>query len=135
MKMMSYIIIASLVAFIVSGGVVYYMTNIYGQSNLDKMKNHSLGKFTVNIVDNDSYREKYIKTQIKFSTYKPDLKEDLNKKLPQIRDSIVEILRVNSKQLPYEEDFTGLKKEIKNEVDKYLNNAVHEIYITSFVTT
>ena len=94
---------------------------------------YSLEPFVVNVTG-DGY-SRYLKLKLDFETDAPELKEELDARLPQIRDAVIVLL--SSKRLGDITDFEGkslLKEDIKLRVNDVLaGGKVKSIMFTEFV--
>lgn len=92
-----------------------------------------IGQILVNIISEDTNH--YVKASITLELTSEDVKEEVTKRMPQIRDSI--LLLVGNK--PYQElqDLAGkrqLKAELTSKINSFLQSGkVQAIYFTDFV--
>ena len=95
----------------------------------------SLGTFIVNLSDNGGSR--YLRVSIDIELSKEELKEDIEKRLSQIRDNILMIIPSKTfSDLNSSEGKTILRNQILLGINEILNNdgdGVVNIYFTEFV--
>ena len=94
---------------------------------------YPLDQFIVNLVSNNSSR--YLKCKIDIELDAPELQQEVDKKLPAIRDLIIRIL--SSKTIEEIQTAKGkekLKEEIKRKINEFLTNGeIKHVYFTEFV--
>jgi flagellar FliL protein len=94
---------------------------------------YPLDQFIVNLVSNNA--DRYLKCKISFELDSPDLQQEIDKKLPAIRDIIINIL--SSKTVEEIQTAKGkekLKEEIRKKVNKILTTGeIKHVYFTKFV--
>jgi flagellar FliL protein len=94
---------------------------------------YPLDQFIVNLVSNNA--DRYLKCKISFELDSPDLQQEIDKKLPAIRDIIINIL--SSKTVEEIQTAKGkekLKEEIKRKVNEILTTGeIRHVYFTEFV--
>jgi flagellar FliL protein len=94
---------------------------------------YPLDQFIVNLVSNNANR--YLKCKISFELDSPELQQEIDKKLPAVRDIIINIL--SSKTVEEIQTAKGkekLKEEIKKKVNEILTTGeVRHVYFTEFV--
>jgi len=94
---------------------------------------YPLDQFIVNLVSNNSSR--YLKCKIDLELDAPELQQEIDKKLPAIRDLIIRIL--SSKTVEEIQTAKGkekLKEEIKRKINEILTTGeVRHVYFTEFV--
>jgi len=94
---------------------------------------YPLDQFIVNLVSNNSSR--YLKCKIDLELDSPELQQEVDKKLPAIRDLIIRIL--SSKTVEEIQTAKGkekLKEEIKRKINEILTTGeVRNVYFTEFV--
>jgi flagellar FliL protein len=94
---------------------------------------YPLDQFIVNLVSNNANR--YLKCKISFELDSPDLQQEVDKKLPAIRDIIINIL--SSKTVEEIQTAKGkekLKEEIKRKINEILTTGeIRHVYFTEFV--
>jgi len=94
---------------------------------------YPLDQFIVNLVSNNSSR--YLKCKINLELDAPELQQEVDKKLPAIRDLIIRIL--SSKTIEEIQTAKGkekLKEEIKRKINEFLTNGeIKHVYFTEFV--
>lgn len=94
---------------------------------------YPLDPFIVNLVSNNANR--YLKCKIDLELDSPELQQEIDKKLPAIRDLIIRIL--SSKTVEEIQTAKGkekLKEEIKRKVNEILTTGeIRNVYFTEFV--
>ncbi len=94
---------------------------------------YPLDTFVVNLVNNNANR--YLKCKIDLELDSPELQQEVDKKLPAIRDLIIRIL--SSKTVEEIQTSRGkekLKEEIKRKINEILTTGeVRNVYFTEFV--
>jgi flagellar FliL protein len=94
---------------------------------------YPLDQFIVNLVSNNANR--YLKCKISFELDSPELQQEIDKKLPAVRDIIINIL--SSKTVEEIQTAKGkekLKEEIKRKVNEILTTGeIRHVYFTEFV--
>jgi flagellar FliL protein len=94
---------------------------------------YPLDQFIVNLVSNNSSR--YLKCKIDLELDSPELQQEVDKKLPAIRDLIIRIL--SSKTVEEIQTAKGkekLKEEIKRKINEILTTGeIRHVYFTEFV--
>ena len=94
---------------------------------------YPLDQFIVNLVSNSSSR--YLKCKIDLELDSPELQQEVDKKLPAIRDLIIRIL--SSKTVEEIQTAKGkekLKEEIKRKINEILTTGeIRHVYFTEFV--
>jgi len=94
---------------------------------------YPLDQFIVNLVSNNSSR--YLKCKIDLELDSPELQQEVDKKLPAIRDLIIRIL--SSKTVEEIQTAKGkekLKEEIKRKINEFLTTGeIRNVYFTEFV--
>jgi flagellar FliL protein len=94
---------------------------------------YPLDTFIVNLVSNNANR--YLKCKIDLELDSPELQQEIDKKLPAIRDLIIRIL--SSKTVEEIQTSRGkekLKEEIKRKINEILTTGeVRNVYFTEFV--
>jgi flagellar FliL protein len=94
---------------------------------------YPLDQFIVNLISNNA--DRYLKCKIAFELDSPDLQQEIDKKVPAIRDIIINIL--SSKTVEEIQTVKGkekLKEEIKNKVNEILTTGeIRHVYFTEFV--
>ena len=143
------IIVLLLVLLIVGGLVAYFLLSGGGEEEqvepqkVEKKKKVSsmteigpiypLDGFVVNLLSNSSSR--YLKCKIDLELDAPELQEEVDKKLPAIRDLIIRIL--SSKTVEEIQTSKGkgkLKEEIKRKINEFLaTGEIRNVYFTEFV--
>ena len=150
-KLLLIVIIILLLLLLVIGGVVAYF--LLSNNNTDQQqpqqqkieKKHkvsdladigpiySLDPFTVNLVSANA--DRYLKCKIDLELDSPDLQKEIDKKLPAIRDMIIQIL--SSKTVEEIQTAKGkekLKEEIKRKINSILTTGqIRNVYFTQFV--
>ena len=145
------IVILLLLLLIIGGAVAYFLlSNNDSQDNPDQAKQekvekkktsdltqmgpiYPLDQFIVNLLSNNS--ERYLKCKISLELDAPDLQQELDKKLPAVRDMIIQIL--SSKTVEEIQTARGkekLKEEIKRKLNAMLTTGeIKNVYFTEFV--
>ena len=144
------IIVLLLVLLIVGGAVAYFLLssdepqdNPQEQQKVEKKKKVSdmteigpiypLDQFIVNLVSTNANR--YLKCKIDLELDSPELQQEVDKKLPAIRDLIIRIL--SSKTVEEIQTAKGkekLKEEIKRKINQMLGTGeIRNVYFTEFV--
>jgi flagellar FliL protein len=94
---------------------------------------YPLDQFIVNLVSNNA--DRYLKCKIDLELDSPDLQKEVDKKLPAIRDAIIQIL--SSKTVEEIQTAKGkekLKEEIKRKLNEMLTTGeIRNVYFTEFV--
>jgi flagellar FliL protein len=94
---------------------------------------YPLDQFIVNLVSNNA--DRYLKCKISFELDSPELQQEVDKKLPAIRDIIINIL--SSKTVEEIQTAKGkekLKEEIRRKVNEILTTGeIRHVYFTEFV--
>ncbi len=150
-KLLLIIIIVLLLLLLIIGGLVAYFL-LSGNSNQQQAqqpqkieKKHKeaalaqigpiypLDPFTVNLVSSNA--DRYLKCKIDLELDSPNLQKEIDKKLPAIRDMIIQIL--SSKTVEEIQTARGkekLKEEIKRKLNSILTTGeIRHIYFTQFV--
>ncbi len=83
----------------------------------------------------DSNGERYLKATISFETYDPELFEELEKRLPQIKNQVNNVLSSKTiDQIQTNEDRERLRREIQNRVNGLLvRGHISNVYFEEFV--
>ncbi|WP_456479992.1 flagellar basal body-associated protein FliL [Nautilia sp.] len=144
------IIVLLLILLIVGGLVAYFLLSgdeqpadqqepqkIEKKKKIEKMTEigpiYPLDQFIVNLVSNNANR--YLKCKIDLELDSPDLQQEVDKKLPAIRDLIIRIL--SSKTVEEIQTAKGkekLKEEIKRKLNEILTTGeIRHVYFTEFV--
>jgi len=149
-KLLLIVIIILLLLLLVIGGVVAYF--LLSNNNTDQQqpqqkieKKHKvsdlasigpiypLDPFTVNLLSANA--DRYLKCKIDLELDSPDLQKEIDKKLPAIRDMIIQIL--SSKTVEEIQTAKGkekLKEEIKRKINSILTTGqIRNVYFTQFV--
>ncbi len=150
-KLLLVIIIILLLLLLVIGGLVAYFL-LSGNSNQQQPQQaqkieqkhkeaalaqigpiYPLDPFTVNLVSSNA--DRYLKCKIDLELDSPNLQKEIDKKLPAIRDMIIQIL--SSKTVEEIQTARGkekLKEEIKRKLNSILTTGeIRHIYFTQFV--
>jgi flagellar FliL protein len=94
---------------------------------------YPLDQFIVNLINNNANR--YLKCKISLELDSPELQQEIDKKLPAIRDRIINIL--SSKTVEEIQTAKGkekLKEEIKRKINEILTTGeIRHVYFTEFV--
>ena len=152
-KLLLIVIIVLLLILLIVGGLVAYFLLSSGdeeqpnqpqeKQKVEKKKKASdlteigpiypLDQFIVNLVSNNSSR--YLKCKIDLELDAPELQQEVDKKLPAIRDLIIRIL--SSKTVEEIQTAKGkekLKEEIKRKINEILTTGeIRHVYLTEFV--
>ncbi len=151
-KLLLVVIIVLLLLLLIIGGLVAYFL-LSGNDNPEDQpqepkkieKKHKvkemteigpiypLDQFIVNLVSNGASR--YLKCKIDLELDSPELQQEVDKKLPAIRDAIIQIL--SSKTVEEIQTAKGkekLKEEIKRKLNEMLTTGeIRNVYFTEFV--
>ena len=143
------IIVLLLVLLIVGGLVAYFLLSGGGEEEqvepqkVEKKKKvssmteigpiYSLDGFVVNLLSNSSSR--YLKCKIDLELDAPELQEEVDKKLPAIRDLIIRILSSKTvEEIQTSKGKEKLKEEIKRKINEMLTTGeIRNVYFTEFV--
>jgi len=153
-KLLLIVIIVLLLVLLIVGGLVAYFLLSGGddeqqpdqpkeKQKIEKKKKVSdlteigpiypLDQFIVNLVSNNSSR--YLKCKIDLELDAPELQQEVDKKLPAVRDLIIRIL--SSKTVEEIQTAKGkekLKEEIKRKINEILTTGeIRHVYFTEFV--
>ena len=149
-KLLLIVIVVLLLLLLIIGGLVaYFLLSSNDQTDqsepqkVEKKKKvqnmteigpiYPLDPFIVNLVSNNANR--YLKCKIDLELDSPDLQQEIDKKLPAIRDLIIRIL--SSKTVEEIQTAKGkekLKEEIKRKINEILTTGeVRNVYFTEFV--
>jgi len=145
------IVVLLLLLLIIGGAVAYFLLSSNDQQDnpeqpkqekVEKKKKsdlteigpiYPLDKFIVNLVSNNS--ERYLKCKISLELDAPELQQEVDKKLPAVRDTIIQIL--SSKTVEEIQTAKGkekLKEEIKRKLNEMLTTGeIRHVYFTEFV--
>ena len=150
-KLLLIVIIVLLLVLLIVGGLVAYFLLSGGeeeekaepQKKIEKKKKVSnmteigpiypLDRFIVNLLSNNSSR--YLKCKIDLELDAPELQEEVDKKLPAIRDLIIRILSSKTvEEIQTSKGKEKLKEEIKRKVNEMLTTGeIRNVYFTEFV--
>jgi len=151
-KLLLIIIVVLLLLLLVIGGLVAYFllsSNNDDQAQQEEPKKvekkhkasdladigpiYPLDQFIVNLVSSGASR--YLKCKIDLELDSPDLQQEVDKKLPAVRDLIIRIL--SSKTVEEIQTAKGkekLKEEIKRKINSILTTGeIKHVYLTEFV--
>ncbi len=150
-KLLLIIIIVLLLLLLVIGGLVAYFllsgnseqTQAQQPQKIEKKHKVSdlseigpiypLDPFTVNLVSSNA--DRYLKCKINLELDSPELQQEIDKKLPAVRDMIIQIL--SSKTVEEIQTAKGkekLKEEIKRKLNSILTTGeIKHVYFTQFV--
>jgi len=94
---------------------------------------YPLDQFIVNLVSNNSSR--YLKCKIDLELDAPELQQELDKKLPAVRDLIIRILSSKTvEEIQTSKGKEKLKEEIKRKINEILTTGeIRHVYLTEFV--
>lgn len=149
------IIIAALVVLLAGGGAGYYFLILKPKNEaLEHQKEEEskaaklikpvpeeaqigpmveIKEFVVNIIGNDSAH--YVKASLSLELDKDTTLDEVNKRMPQIRDAI--LLLIGNKTFEELQDIQGknqVKAELKSKINSFLRSGkVNNIYLTDFV--
>jgi len=150
-KLLLIVIIVLLLILLVVGGLVAYFL-LSGDDNPEQpqepqkvekkreVKNmteigpiYPLDQFIVNLVSNNANR--YLKCKIDLELDSPELQQEVDKKLPAIRDLIIRILSSKSvEEIQTAKGKEKLKEEIKRKINEMLTTGeIRNVYFTEFV--
>jgi len=150
-KLLLIIIIVLLLLLLIIGGVVAYFLlssnnedqNPQQQQKVEKKHKVSdmseigpiypLDPFVVNLVSANANR--YLKCKIDLELDSPELQQEVDKKLPAIRDMIIQILSSKSvEEIQTAKGKEKLKEEIKRKINSILTTGeIKHVYFTEFV--
>jgi flagellar FliL protein len=149
-KLLLVIIIVLLLILLIIGGLVAYFLLFNNSDNnqptgekkeIVKKTNalaeigpiYPLDQFIVNLASNNA--DRYLKCKISLELSMPELQQEIDKKLPAIRDIIISIL--SSKSVEEIQTIRGknkLKEEIKRKINEILTSGeIKNVYFTEFV--
>jgi flagellar FliL protein len=152
-KLLLIVIIVLLLLLLIIGGLVAYflLSNNDDTQQPDQQKQekvvkkkkvkdmtevgpiYPLDQFIVNLVSNNA--DRYLKCKISFELDAPELQQEIDKKLPAVRDIIINIL--SSKTVEEIQTAKGkekLKEEIRKKVNEILTTGeIRHVYFTEFV--
>jgi flagellar FliL protein len=136
------LIIGGLVAYFLLTNTSEQNTNPQTQEKMVKKKVsdmaqigpiYPLDQFIVNLVSNNA--DRYLKCKVSLELDSPDLQNEIDKKLPAVRDTIINIL--SSKTVEEIQTAKGkekLKEEIKRKLNEMLTTGeIRHVYFTEFV--
>jgi len=94
---------------------------------------YPLDPFVVNLVSSNANR--YLKCKIDLELDSPELQQEIDKKLPAIRDLIIQILSSKSvEEIQTAKGKQKLKEEIKRKINEILTTGeIRNVYFTEFV--
>jgi flagellar FliL protein len=94
---------------------------------------YPLDQFIVNLVSNNSSR--YLKCKIDLELDAPELQQEVDKKLPAVRDLIIRILSSKTvEEIQTSKGKEKLKEEIKRKLNEILTTGeIRHVYFTEFV--
>lgn len=135
----SLIIIVILIVIIAAGtsyGVMYYLTNIRNneeEKEVEKMgPTYNLGEFVVNLSGMGNYQ--VVSASIVVEVDNEEVINQLEERSPQIRDTIISILRGQSIEDIEEPGATKIKGQIKTEVNEFLSKgSIKSVWFTQLV--
>ncbi len=150
-KLLLIVIIVLLLLLLIIGGLVAYFLlsgndqpqqqqqqqKIEKKHKVDQMTEigpiYPLDQFIVNLVSSNA--DRYLKCKIDLELDAPALQKELDKKLPAVRDAIIQIL--SSKTVEEIQTARGkekLKEEIKRKLNEILSTGqIRNVYFTEFV--
>ncbi|MEO1928569.1 MAG: flagellar basal body-associated protein FliL [Nautiliaceae bacterium] len=150
-KLLLIVIIVLLLILLIVGGLVAYFL-LSGDDNPEQpqetqkvekkreVKNmteigpiYPLDQFIVNLVSNNANR--YLKCKIDLELDSPELQQEVDKKLPAIRDLVIRILSSKSvEEIQTAKGKEKLKEEIKRKINEILSTGeIRNVYFTEFV--
>jgi len=150
-KLLLIVIIVLLIILLIVGGLVAYFL-LSEDNNPEqpqepqkvekkrKVKNmteigpiYPLDQFIVNLVSNNANR--YLKCKIDLELDSPELQQEVDKKLPAIRDLVIRILSSKSvEEIQTAKGKEKLKEEIKRKINEILSTGeIRNVYFTEFV--
>ncbi len=148
-KLLLIVIIVLLLLLLVIGGLVAYFLlsgndeeqpppqKIEKKHKVDSMTEigpiYPLDPFIVNLVSANANR--YLKCKIDLELDSPELQQEIDKKLPAIRDLIIQILSSKSvEEIQTAKGKQKLKEEIKRKINEILTTGeIRNVYFTEFV--
>jgi len=151
-KLLLIVIIVLLLLLLIIGGLVAYFLLSGGdeeapppqeQKKIEKKKKVSdlteigpiypLDKFVVNLVSTNA--DRYLKCKIDLELDSQELQQEIDKKLPAIRDLIIQILSSKTvEEIQTSKGKEKLKEEIKRKINEILTTGeVRNVYLTEFV--
>jgi flagellar FliL protein len=150
-KLLLVVIIVLLLFLLIIGGVVAYFLlsgdeEAPTQPEAQKMEKkkkvsdlteigpiYPLDPFVVNLVSSNAAR--YLKCKIDLELDSPELQQEIDKKLPAIRDLIIRILSSKTvEEIQTSKGKEKLKEEIKRKINEILTTGeVRNVYFTEFV--
>ncbi len=151
-KLLLIVIIVLLLLLLVIGGLVAYFLLSSGnesqqppqeQKKVEKKHKvnsmaeigpiYPLDPFVVNLVSSNA--DRYLKCKIDLELDSPDLQKEVDKKLPAIRDLIIQILSSKSvEEIQTAKGKQKLKEEIKRKINEILTTGeIKNVYFTEFV--
>ena len=151
-KLLLIVIIVLLLLLLVIGGLVAYFLlsgndntqqppqqqqKIEKKHKVDSMAEigpiYPLDPFVVNLVSTNA--DRYLKCKIDLELDSPDLQKEIDKKLPAIRDLIIQILSSKSvEEIQTAKGKQKLKEEIKRKINEILTTGeIKNVYFTEFV--
>jgi len=144
------IIVLLLILLIVGAAVAYFLLSgddnpqdqpqqqkIEKKKKIQKMTEmgpiYPLDQFIVNLVSNNSSR--YLKCKIDLELDSQELQQEIDKKLPAIRDLIIRILSSKTvEEIQTSKGKEKLKEEIKRKINEILTTGeIRNVYFTEFV--
>jgi len=150
-KLLLIVIVVLLILLLAIGGLVAYFLLGNNEEKPDKQEQQKIEKkhkveslaeigpiypldpFTVNLVSANANR--YLKCKIDLELDAPDLQQEADKKLPAIRDLIIQILSSKSvEEIQTAKGKQKLKEEIKRKINEILTTGeIKNVYFTEFV--
>ena len=149
-KLLLIVIIVLLLVLLIVGGLVAYFLLSGGDEEeqvepqkVEKKRKVSnmteigpiypLDGFIVNLLSNNSSR--YLKCKIDLELDSPELQEEVDKKLPAIRDLIIRILSTKTvEEIQTSKGKEKLKEEIRRKINEILTTGeIRNVYFTEFV--
>jgi flagellar FliL protein len=152
-KLLLIVIIVLLLLLLIIGGLVAYflLSNTSDETQPSKQQQekvikkkkisdmaevgpiYPLDQFIVNLISNNANR--YLKCKISFELDSPELQQEIDKKLPAVRDIIINILSSKSvEEIQTAKGKQKLKEEIKRKVNEILTTGeIRHVYFTEFV--
>lgn len=132
-----FIIMGILMIIIAAGTSFMFMTYYSSDENSGEEEEeigstYELGEFVVNLSLDSSY--KYLKADISVAAENENVIQEMEDRNPQVRDSVIAILRQQSLEEIREPDGEVIKNQIKTRLNELLNEGeVNEVWFTELV--
>ena len=138
-KRLVIIVILCVVFFLAAGGAAYYflylpqLDQAQGEKELDPEFEYLFDSFVVNLAEQDHRR--YLKVTMIATYHEEELEEELESRVSEIRNEIIDILRSKTLEDVQKENST---KEIRKQVGQKINSIIkegriEEVYFTDFI--